>query len=132
MALEDPSVAAVVLRNAATGLRAIEHLGDPALIEVHRRFSLSGVGEAFFTKWFGFAGFVPERDWQPLILDSRVRATLNKTLSAWLNRLTEARNDPHRYVACLTAMHRWAAALPQPMSATRLEWIMFTHNGAAV
>jgi hypothetical protein len=26
-------------------------------------------------------------------------------------------------------MHRWAAELPQPMTATQLEWIMFTHNG---
>jgi hypothetical protein len=61
-----------------------------------------------------------------------VRASLNNSLVVWLNQLTDVRNDPHRYVAYLTAMHRWAAALPKTMTATQLEWIMFTHNGAAV
>lgn len=55
----------------------------------------------------------------------------NKTLDVWLNQLTDVRNGPHRYVAYLNAIHRWAAHLPQPMTATQLEWILFTHNGAA-
>lgn len=131
-ALQDVTAATTALRESATAIRAIDHLDDPAIADVHRRFSLPGVGEAFFTKWFAFAGFVPDRDWQPLILDSRVRATLHKSLDVWLNQLTDSHNDLERYVAYLTAMHRWPVELPQRTTATQLEWIMFTHNGRAV
>jgi hypothetical protein len=127
-ALQDPT-AASVLRESATTLRAIQRVTDPGIADAHHQFSLPGVGEAFFTKWFAFAGVVPGRDWQPLILDSRVRATLHTTLDIWLNQLTDTHRDPERYVAYLTAMHRWAPELLQTMTATRLEWIMFTHNG---
>ncbi|WP_102417212.1 hypothetical protein [Mycobacterium sp. 4858] len=129
MALQDVGVAATALRESAAALRSIQHVNDPAIADVHRRFALTGIGEPFFTKWFAFAGSVPDREWQPLILDSRVRATLHKTLDVWLNRLTDIHNDRQRYIAYLLAMHRWAAQLPQPMTAARLEWIMFTHNG---
>lgn len=129
--LRDLSTAARTLRESAAVLRRSGDISDPAILEVHRKFSLPGVGEAFFTKWFTFAGYAPGRNWQPLILDSRVRSTLHKTLDVWLNRLTDVRNGPHRYVAYLKAMHHWAAQLPQPITAAQLEWIMFTHNGAA-
>lgn len=131
-ALQDTKAAAAALRNSATSLRSIQHLDDPVIADAHRSFCLPGVGEAFFTKWFAFAGFVRERDWQPLILDSRVRATLHDTLDVWLNHMTDLHNDPARYVAYLDAMHRWAANLPQPMTSTRLEWILFRHNGTAI
>jgi hypothetical protein len=131
-ALQDVTAAGTALRESATAIRAIDHLDDPAIVDVHRRFSLPGVGEAFFTKWFAFAGFAPERNWQPLILDSRVRATLHKSLDVWLNQLTETHNDSERYVAYLTVMHRWPLDLPQPTNAAQLEWIMFTHNGRPV
>jgi hypothetical protein len=97
-----------------------------------RQFSLPGVGEAFFTKWFAFAGLTPERAWQPLILDSRVRATLHDTLDVWLNQLADKRRDPERYGAYVTALHIWAAALPESTTAARLEWILFRHNGSPV
>lgn len=131
-ALVDVPAAASVLRDSATALRTAEQVTDPVIADTHRQFVLPGIGEAFFTKWFAFAGYVPARRWQPLILDTRVRRTLNNTLNAWLNQLTNARRDPERYVAYLTAMHQWAAELPQPVSATQLEWIMFTHNGRPI
>lgn len=87
------------------------------------------VGEAFATKWFAFAGATHGRGWQPLILDSRVRATLHNTLDVWLNQLSDRLSDPDRYVAYLTAMHSWAAQLPQATTASRLEWILFRQNG---
>lgn len=128
-ALQDPPAAAETLRRSATSLRAIARLEDPALLDVHREFSLPGVGEAFFTKWFAFAGCVPNRDWQPLILDSRVRATLHKTLNVWLNTMTDRRRDAERYVAYLWALHLWSARLTPTVTAMRLEWILFRHNG---
>ena len=39
-------------------------------------FTLAGVGRSFFTKWFAFAGRVPDGDWQPLILDRRGSANV--------------------------------------------------------
>ncbi|MBJ7385778.1 MAG: hypothetical protein JHC55_14955 [Mycolicibacterium sp.] len=131
-ALSDPAAAADELRAAALTLRSTPDIDDAGVLEAHRRFSLSGVGEPFFTKWFAFAGVVPDRDWQPLILDSRVRATLNKTLDVWLNKLSDVRRDPERYVAYLTALHRWPEQLPMPVTPERLEWILFTHAGKPV
>lgn len=131
-ALVDVSAAASVLRESAAALRAVEQVTDPIIADTHRQFVLPGIGEAFFTKWFAFAGYVTGRQWQPLILDSRVRRTLHHTLDTWLNQLTDVHRDPERYIAYLTAMHRWAAELPQPVSATQLEWIMFTHNGRPI
>ncbi|WP_016896011.1 hypothetical protein [Mycobacteroides abscessus] len=131
-ALVDVSAAASVLRESAAALRAVEQVTDPIIADTHRQFVLPGIGEAFFTKWFAFAGYVTGRQWQPLILDSRVRRTLHHTLDTWLNQLTDVHRDPERYIAYLTAMHQWAAKLPQPITATQLEWIMFTHNGRPI
>lgn len=131
-ALQNVSGAARMLRDSAKALRAIADIDTDDLAAVHREFSLPGVQEPFFTKWFSFAGIKPERPWQPLILDSRVRATLNRTIAVWLNELTTRRNDPHRYIAYLTALHTWADALPERMTASRLEWIFFTHRGQAL
>ncbi|WP_237082874.1 hypothetical protein [Mycobacteroides abscessus] len=131
-ALVDVSAAASVLRESAAALRAAQQITDPVIADTHRQFVLPGIGEAFFTKWFAFAGYVPSREWQPLILDSRVRRTLHDTLDAWLNQLTDVHRNPERYIAYLTAMHQWAAEIPQPITATQLEWIMFTHNGQPI
>jgi hypothetical protein len=131
-ALGDVAAAATVLRDSATALRPIQRIDDVALADAHRKFSLPGIREAFFTKWFAFAGITAERAWQPLILDSRVRATLHNTLNVWLNQLTAKRRDPERYVAYVAALHSWSTALPEPTTAARLEWILFTHNGSPV
>jgi hypothetical protein len=57
--LQDLSAAATALRESATALRQIRDITDPAIAEAHHRFSLPGVGEAFFNEWFVFAGYVP-------------------------------------------------------------------------
>lgn len=131
-ALQNRAAAAAVLRESSVMLRKAEDITDPMVADAYRAFALPGVGEAFFTKWFAFAGVTAGRSWQPLILDSRVRSTLNTTLDVWLNQLAGVRQDPSRYIAYLTALHRWAEQLPQPMTADRLEWIMFDHNGKRV
>jgi hypothetical protein len=131
-ALQNPGGAASVLRESAEGLRAAERINSSELLEAHRRFSVPGVGEPFFTKWFAFAGIRVNRDWQPLILDRRVRNTLHKTLGVWLNSFADARRDAERYVGYLTALHNWGAQLPHPTLATRLEWILFEHNGKPI
>jgi hypothetical protein len=60
-------------------LRAAD--GDTSPLETaHAAWKVRGVGRSFFTKWFAFAGRVDGRVWQPLILDDRVSATLNRTL----------------------------------------------------
>jgi hypothetical protein len=128
-ALNSVKNAVAVLRDSATALRAVTEIDSAELVAAHRSFLLPGVREPFFTKWFSFAGVKPKRAWQPLILDSRVRGTLHKTLDVWLNDLTRERNDPYRYIAYLEALHTWAEKLPQPATASRLEWIFFKHNG---
>ena len=131
-ALQNVTDAARTLRNAAEALRVVAETDSEGLAAAHRGFSLPGVQEAFFTKWFSFAGVKPERRWQPLILDSRVRRTLNETLDVWLNDLATQSNGPHRYIAYLTALHAWAADLPEPMTPSRLEWIFYSHKGQPV
>ncbi|WP_372587068.1 8-oxoguanine DNA glycosylase OGG fold protein [Mycobacteroides abscessus] len=131
-ALVDVRAAASALRESAEALRAVEQITDPVIADMHRQFVLPGIGEAFYTKWFAFAGYAPGRQWQPLILDSRVRRTLHHTLDTWLNQLTDVHRHPERYIAYLTAMHQWAAKLPQPITASQLEWIIFTHNGRPI
>ncbi|MFZ0832767.1 MAG: hypothetical protein WAM92_06710 [Mycobacterium sp.] len=74
--LQNLSAGAGTLRESAAALRRAGDVSDPAILQVHREFSLPGVGQAFFTKWFTFAGYAPGRNWQPLILDSRVLRTL--------------------------------------------------------
>jgi hypothetical protein len=90
------------------------------------------VRQAFFTKWFAFAGRVPNRAWQPLILDSRVYATLNDTLMISTTSLAGSRNKAARYRAYVGALHAWARDLSadgRTVTAERLEWVLFEHNG---
>lgn len=132
-ALADPQRAHTVLAAAAETLRNAEAEPGTLLRQAHRHFRLRGVGEAFFTKWFAFAGHVPDRCWQPLILDSRVRATLRKTLDVDLARATVERRAAARYATYVDLVHQWARDVSQkdlPADAARLEWILFRHNGA--
>lgn len=133
-ALADPQRAHDVLRCAAETLRDPQGEKARSLEDAHRQFLLPGVGEAFFTKWFTFAGHVPGRAWQPLILDSRVRASLRHTLGVDLGRHAAARRPAARYVAYVEMVHAWVEELGQQgLSAdpARIEWILFAHNGAA-
>jgi hypothetical protein len=90
------------------------------------------VGQSFFTKRFGYAGFAPERVWNPLILDSRVLATLNQTLQISTRTMADDRRWAARYASYVEHLYRWADELTtadHPVDGERLEWIMFEHNG---
>lgn len=114
------------LRTAALRCR------DGQLEEAYAGFRLPGVGRSFFTKWFAFAGRLDGRAWQPLILDDRVIATLNKTLGISLRALADDRRHAYRYAAYVHAVHAWSADLANGglrCTAEHLEWIMFEHKG---
>lgn len=130
--LRDPARAAHVLRSTATALRSLEVLEPTAIETAYRSFGLPGVGPSFFTKWFAFAGHVTGRGWQPLILDERVVASLNRTLGVRLADMTDRRGPAPRYAAYVQAIHWWADDLTGRGSATtadRLEWVLFEHDG---
>lgn len=113
------------LRATATTLR--DGADYEALATAHRTWKAEGVGQSFFTKWFSFAGHVAGRSWQPLILDDRVYATLNRTLGVTTRGLAATRSRSAAYEAYVRAMHAWAPLVGA--DAARLEWIAFVHNG---
>jgi len=130
-ALQDPDRAHRVLRAGAETLRSASTPEDGSIARAHRAFRLPGVGQACFTKWFAFAGHVEGRDWQPLILDQRVYATLNSTLDVSTRSLAETKGRAARYTAYVAALHDWAQRLDLPgVTGERLEWILFQHRGA--
>jgi hypothetical protein len=135
-ALGDTPSAHKMLGEAALRLRNAESFTDGALEQAHKDFHLAGIGQAFFTKWFTFAGHVPGRAWQPLILDSRVYATLNQTLGADTKSMAGgARYRKARYRAYVETMHSWSDELSRSgLDATpqRLEWVLFQQNGKAL
>jgi hypothetical protein len=134
-ALGDTPSAHKMLREATLRLRSAESFTDGALRQAHEDFRLPGVGQAFFTKWFAFAGYVPDREWQPLILDSRVYASLNKTLGVDTKSMAGSRLRKARYGAYVETMHSWSEDLSRTgLDATpeRLEWVLFQHNGKAL
>jgi hypothetical protein len=103
-----------------------------ALTDAYDEFSLPGIGRSFFTKWFAFAGRTVGRGWQPLILDDRVLATLNRTLNITTRSLAGSRNWGRRYAAYVDHLHLWSYELNSQgvqCDAERLEWILFRHNG---
>ncbi|ONI72183.1 hypothetical protein BWI15_19120 [Kribbella sp. ALI-6-A] len=134
-ALADPVAAHAMLESSAQTLRDAVSVDDGALEAAYGAWSLSGVGRSFFTKWFAFAGWSRDRKWQPLILDDRVFATLNKTLNRSTIELAGGRRRSRRYRAYVQAMHEWAGQLQDrghDVDAKRLEWILFAHNGRAL
>jgi len=134
-ALADIPEAHRVLAEAAGRIRDAASLADGSLEQAHRDFRLAGVGQAFFTKWFTFAGHVPGRAWQPLILDSRVYATLNRTLGVDTTSMAGSRLRKARYRAYVETMHSWSEDLSRSgLDATpeRLEWVLFENNGKAL
>jgi hypothetical protein len=124
-ALADPDAAHLMLKSSA---EKVAGTAEQSVLEsAHEEWSLPGVRQAFFSKWFAFAGVRESREWQPLILDARVYATLNKTLKVSTIRLADSHRRKHRYRAYVQALHLWAKELSVP--AERLEWILFRHNG---
>ena len=131
-ALSDPDAACKTLVGSTRLLREARSAARGALPQVHQEFRLHGVGQSFFTKWFSYAGFAPERAWNPLILDSRVLATLNQTLQISTRTMADDRRWAARYVAYVEHLHRWADEMTttdRPVDGERLEWILFEHNG---
>jgi hypothetical protein len=124
----DSSEALDVLTETAQLLRESQHLLDGGTYRAHRAFRLPGIGQAFFTKWFTSAGVQDGRDWQPLILDSLVYTTLNKTVGVTTRDLAGTRDRAHRYVAYVGTVHTWADQVRragQDINSERLEWMMF-------
>lgn len=115
------------LAGSAELLRAA--VGTDALAEAHRGWSVPGVGPAFFTKWFTFAGTSAGRDWQPLILDSLVLSAINSRdggLGLLLASFTDRRGAGPRYQGYVEKVHQWARDLG--VSAARVEWALFMHG----
>jgi hypothetical protein len=120
------------LANTAQVLRSATSTADRSIELAHANFSLPGIGQAFFTKWFAFAGYLPDRAWQPLILDSRAYRTLNRTLGVNTTDMAGTRSRAARYMSYVGHMHDWAHLLTSngcAVDAERLEWIFFAHNG---
>lgn len=101
--------------------------------EAYRTMALPGIGPAFFTKWFAFAGHVANNPRNPLILDARVRRTLTQTLSIGADELGGSRVSPAtRYVAYIELLHQWADQLRAQgsnVNAEKIEYALFAHNG---
>ncbi|MFJ7041996.1 hypothetical protein ACIQVC_01110 [Streptomyces sp. NPDC101112] len=144
--LRDLFVAVMIWGSGTTNGRAPRYtgaaLGDPRLPGVldttrdavrsgelgraYAEFRVRGVGRSFFTKWFAAVDDRGPGHAYALILDDRVFRSLNAL--GWSSReAAGTRLRPARYVAYVTAMHDWAAALD--VTADWLEWLMFDLNG---
>jgi len=131
-ALSQDEAAHAILAVSARDLRLSISPPDGMVEFAHAGFALPGVRQSCFTKWFAFAGYMPERSWQPLILDSRVYATLNRTFAVTTHEMAGTPRRSRRYAAYVDTMHQWAQSLTQDgcaVSADRLEWILFAHDG---
>jgi len=132
-AFGNPDALLPSLRTTAGTLRGADADISP-LETAYSAWNSRGVGRSFFTKWFANAGRVDGRPWQPLILDDRVFATLNKTLDTSTRDMAGSSNRARRYRAYVEHMHAWAAELATEtptadVEAERLEWVLFRHNG---
>ncbi|SDU35184.1 8-oxoguanine DNA glycosylase OGG fold protein [Jiangella alkaliphila] len=134
-ALEDPDRAHRVLSDSVRRLRSAETLHDGALEENHRAWSLRGVGQSPASRWWAAAGRVDGRSWQPLVLDDRVYATLNRTLLiGGTARLASSRHRAARYRAYVDTVHRWAVELRlegRDADAERVVFVLERHDGGS-
>jgi hypothetical protein len=99
-----------------------------------RRSGVSGLGEAFFTKWLWAAShtggetFSPERP-RCLILDVRVWNTLGHADHRWSSVVAAGTNRrAQRYEAYTRACALWSKHLS--VSAEQVEWALFSANGS--
>lgn len=134
-AILEPARAFRVLSDSAKALRHAASFHDGALEQVHRWWSLPGVGQSYASKWWALAGRTEGREWQPLILDDRVYATLNDTLRiGGTAKLAGSRRRADRYRAYVETVHRWAIEYQMAgldVTAERIEFVLFHHNGGA-
>lgn len=120
-ALNDPR-----LVPSLTSTREMVLNGDPG--QAYAKFRSSGVGPAFYTKWFWAAGLERELGPMPLILDARVWSSLGAL--GWDSRTSAgSRRWKDRYPAYLTAMEGWANDLPGVNDAEHLEQMLFQWAG---
>ncbi len=134
-ALHDPDRAHRILAGSVRRLRSAETLHDGALEANHRAWSLRGVGQSPASRWWAAAGDVAGRAWQPLVLDERVYASLNRTLQiGGTARLASSRSRAARYRAYVDAVHRWAVELRlegRDADAERVVFVLGQHDGGA-
>jgi hypothetical protein len=105
------------------------------LVTAYRGMRLPGIGPAFFTKWFAFAGSGGNNKYRPLILDARVWRTLTTTLKITPSDLGYRVSPALRYLAYVKLLHQWADGLCQEgitIDAEQLEFVLFAHNGDAL
>lgn len=135
-ALRDPTRAHRILGAAAHRLRAAQSMQEGAIEDTHRAWSLRGVGQSLASHWWSCAGHVAGRTWQPLILDDKVYATLNRTLMiGGTTRLASSRRRADRYRAYVEAVHRWAVELRlegRDADAERIVFVLARHAGGVV
>jgi hypothetical protein len=110
-----------LLAIAAHRIRGAKSFTDAELEQAHKDFRLPGVRQAFFTK--PFAGYVPEREWQPLTPDSRVYETLNKTLGIDTTSMADTQFRKARYRAYVVTMHSWRHDLSRAGFHIKPEWL---------
>lgn len=118
-----------LLTNLRTTTAILREAQEPVEIEKAYRAwqGRIGISEAFFTKWFAFAGVRAGREWQPLILDARVRRTLaRRPLDVSVTAVAGTTSLWVVYRAYIEMVHEWGGS---PEGAQRLEWILFEHNG---
>ncbi|TDD70272.1 hypothetical protein E1262_10540 [Jiangella aurantiaca] len=134
-ALGDPDRAHRILGDSVRRLRSGQSLNDGALEANYRAWSLRGVGQSPASRWWAAAGYVAGRGWQPLVLDDRVYATLNRTLQiGGTARLASSRSRAARYRAYVDAVHRWAVELRlegRDVDAERIVFVLEQHDGGA-
>ena len=131
LAFENNAHFAESLGRAATEMRAIDEPGE--LEQACRSWNVKHIAQAFYTKWFAFAGSVEGRSWQPLILDKNVRRTLAETLRFPLRTVAGTTDRAVQYKVYVETVHRWVNELGEPdIDAERIEYALFAHKGRAL
>lgn len=108
--------------------------GHPsAAYRAWRSSGVTGLGEAFFTKWLWAASHIGKNRFSAdrprcLVLDTRVWNTLGNSTHVWSSRVAaDTRSRPARYAAYTRDCHDWATNLR--VTAEQVEWAFFTANG---
>jgi hypothetical protein len=125
LALDDP------LRAAHQLADAVERLRNDDLAGAYDGFRLPGVGPSFATKWFALAGVREDRDWQPLILDTRVRNALEALGVPLVVFAGRRRSRAAAYEAYVRTLHSWAHEVREDNPWCRgrtLEWLLSDHG----
>jgi hypothetical protein len=119
------------LRAAEQLTRAAELLRRDDVVGAYDGFRLPGIGQSFATRWFALAGRRRGREWQPLVLDLRIRYALD-ALEVPVSVLAGGRRSrAGGYDAYVRTLHHWAAEVrtENPFCrAETLEWLLSRHG----